>query len=278
MESKKYNSEEEFLKDYDSSQFDLLSVTTDILIFSVSDYKSNNYRKLSEKKFSVLLVKRDDYPYKDKWCLPGGFVRIDEDLEDAPNRILYDEANIKDIYLEQLYTYGSVDRDPRMRVVSTSYMALIDKNRLSQTVKENASWFDVLFLEDEKTIHVTLDNGVKTIKYVIRKILKEHTTDRYKYEVVENDDLAFDHALVITAGVERLKNKLEYTDIVFNMMPEYFTLGELQQVYEVILGKKLLDPAFRRIIKNKVEKTDKTVVTGGHRPSYLFRYKKDETK
>ncbi len=278
MENKKYNSEEEFLKDYDSSQFDLLSVTTDILIFSVSDYKSNNYRKLSEKKFSVLLVKRDDYPYKDKWCLPGGFVRIDEDLEDAPNRILYDEANIKDIYLEQLYTYGSVDRDPRMRVVSTSYMALIDKNRLPSTVKENASWFDVLFLEDEKKIHVTLDNGVKTIKYVIKKILKEHTTDRYKYEVVENDDLAFDHALVITAGVERLKNKLEYTDIAFNMMPEYFTLGELQQVYEVILGKKLLDPAFRRIIKNKVEKTDKTVVTGGHRPSYLFRYKKDDSR
>lgn len=273
MNNKKYNSEEEFLKDYDPSQFDLLSLTTDILIFSVSDYKSNNYRKLSEKKFSVLLVKRDDYPYKDKWCLPGGFIKIDEDLEDAPSRILYEEANIKDIYLEQLYTYGSVKRDPRMRVISTSYMALIDKNRLQQTVNKNASWFDVMFLEDENKINVTLDNGTTTIKYIIKKTLKEHTTDRYKYDILENDSLAFDHALVITSGVERLKNKLEYTDIVFNMMPEYFTLGELQQVYEVILGKKLLDPAFRRIIKNKVVKTDKTIVTGGHRPSYLFKYK-----
>ena len=97
MNNKKYNNEEEFLKDYDPSQFDLLSLTTDILILSVSDYKSNNYRKLSEKKFSVLLVKRDDYPYKDKWCLPGGFIKIDEDLEDAPSRILYEEANIKDL-------------------------------------------------------------------------------------------------------------------------------------------------------------------------------------
>ena len=270
---KEYKSEKEFLKDYNKNEFDLLSVTTDILIFSVSDYKSNNYRKLSEKRFSVLLVKRQNYPYKGMWCLPGGFINIDEDLEDAPARILEKEANIKDIYLEQLYTYGKVDRDPRMRVISTSYMALIDKNRLQNTVDKNASWFDILFLEDDKFINVTLDNGVETIKFKIKKTLKEHTTDRYKFDIVENDKLAFDHALVITSGVERLKNKLEYTDIVFNMMPEYFTLGELQQVYEIILGKKLLDPAFRRIIKNKVVKTDKTIVTGGHRPSALFKYK-----
>ena len=270
---KEYKTEKEFLKDYDPNEFDRLSLTTDVLIFSVSDYKSNNYRKLSEKKFSVLLVKRDNYPFKDMWCLPGGFVGIDEDLEDAPKRILYDEANIRNIYLEQLYTYGGVNRDPRMRVISTSYMALIDKNKLSESITKNASWFDILVLEDNKHINITLDNGIKTIKFKIKKTLKEHTTDRYKFEIVENKDLAFDHALVITSGIERLKNKLEYTDIVFNMMPTYFTLGELQQVYEVILGKKLLDPAFRRIIKDKVVKTDKTIVTGGHRPSALFKYK-----
>ena len=129
-------------------------------------------------------------------------------------------------------------------------------------------------MEDEKFIDVTLDNGNETIKYKIKKTLKEKTTDRFKYEVVQNDKLAFDHALVITSGISRLKNKIEYTDIVFNMMPEYFTLGELQQVYEVILGKKLLDPAFRRIIANKVEKTNKMKTGEGHRPSALFRYKK----
>ena len=90
---------------------------------------------------------------------------------------------------------------------------------------------------------------------------------------IKNDKLAFDHLLVIISGIERLKNKIEYTDIVFNMMPEYFTLGELQQVYEVILGKKLLDPAFRRIIASKVEKTSKVKTGGGHRPSFLFKYK-----
>lgn len=268
-----YKSEEEFLRDYDPNQFDRLSLTTDILIFSVSDEIEKNYRKLSKKYFSILLVKRDTYPFKDKWCLPGGFIKIDEDIEDAATRILEEEANIKDIYLEQLYTYGSPNRDPRMRVVSTSYMALIDKNRLQNHISKNASWFNVFVLEDKEIINITLDNGNETIKLKVKKIKEEKTIDRYKYEVLENDKLAFDHALVITTGISRLKNKIEYTDIVFNMMPEYFTLGELQQVYEAILGKKLLDPAFRRIIAKKTEKTDKMKTGGGHRPSVLFKYK-----
>lgn len=273
MDGKEYATEEEFLKDYDPSQFDRLSLTTDILIFSVADGLQENYRKLNKKYFSVLLVKRDTYPFKGKWCLPGGFVRIDEDIEDSAVRILKDETNLQDIYLEQLYTYGSPNRDPRMRVVSTSYMALVDKNKLLDKLSPNASWFNVSVLEDEKYIDVTLDNGVETLKFKIGKTLKEKTTDRYKYEIISNDSLAFDHPLVITSGISRLKNKTEYTDIVFNMMPKYFTLGELQQVYEVILGKKLLDPAFRRIIADKVVKTEKMRTGGGHRPSVLFRYK-----
>ena len=270
---KKYNSEEEFLKNYNSNQYEKLSMTTDILIFSVSNGEQENYRKLNKKYFSVLLVKRDNYPFKDKWCLPGGFIGINEDIEDAAKRILKTENNIKDIYLEQLYTYGNPLRDPRMRVVSTSYMALIDKNKLTDKIPKNASWFNIMVLEDEKFIDITLDNGIEEIKFKIKKTLKEKTTDRYKYEIIKNDKLAFDHPLVIASGISRLKNKLEYTDVVFNMMPKYFTLGELQQVYEVILGKKLLDPAFRRIIANKVEKTDKIKTGGGHRPSVLFKYK-----
>ena len=273
MDGKIYNSEEEFLKEYDSSMFEKLSMTTDILIMSVSSEETGNYRKLTEKKFSILLVKRDNYPFKDKWCLPGGFVGIDETLDEAAKRVLKTETNLKDIYIEQLYTFSGVNRDPRMRVVSASYMALVDKNRLNDKLCANASWFNVFMLEDEKSYHVTLDNGNEQIKFVVGKKLRDLTTDRYDFKVVKNDKLAFDHPLVIISGLERLKNKVEYTDIVFNMMPEYFTLGELQQVYEVILGKKLLDPAFRRIIANKVEKTTKLKTGEGHRPSALFRYK-----
>ncbi len=272
---KDYKSEEEFLKDYNPDDYKKLSLTTDILVLSVSSNDNANYRKTDDKKMSVLLVKRNNYPFKDKWCLPGGFVGYDEELDEAPKRILKQETNLDNIYLEQLYTFGSLDRDPRMRVISTSYMSLIDKNRLLEHINANAAWFDVILYEEkDNVVTIVLDNSIETISFKIKKELKEKTTDRYSFKVLENSKLAFDHPLVILAGLERLKNKLEYTDIVFNMMPEYFTLGELQKVYEVILGKKLLDPAFRRIIKNKVVKTDKIKTGEGHRPSCLFKYKK----
>ena len=144
-----YKSEEEFLKNYDSSIFDKLSMTTDIVILSVSDEENSNYRKKSTKKMSILLVKRKDYPYKDKWCLPGGFLEPQtETLEECAKRILKKETNLSDIYLEQLYTFDRIDRDPRMRIVSTAYVALIDKKKLKQKV-ENAKWFDILNIEKE---------------------------------------------------------------------------------------------------------------------------------
>ena len=275
MENKVYNSEEEFLKDYDSSIFEKLSMTADILLVSVSDQEQSNYRKTSKKMMSILLCKRDEYPYKGKWCLPGGFLDVKKDtLEECAKKVLKRETNLEDIYLEQLYTFDGIDRDPRLRVVSTSYVALVDKNQLTQKV-ENASWFDVTLIEEKNDlVEITLDNGEELITFKIKKTLKEKTTDRYQFSVVENEKIAFDHPIVILSGLMRIRNKISYTDIVFNMMPEYFTLGELQQVYEVILNKKLLDPAFRRIIADKVEKTKKMRTGGGHRPSYLFRYKK----
>ena len=272
---KEYKTEEEFLKDYDPKEYDQLSMTSDILLISVSDQEQTNYRKTSKKMMSILLVKRDDYPFKDKWCLPGGFLDPKtETLEECAKRVLKTETNLSNIYLEQLYTYDAIDRDPRTRVVSTTYIALIDKNKLTEMINPNASWFDIVLLEEKnKVVDITLDNGKDTIHLSIKKELREKTTDRYRFIAVKNDALAFDHALVILAGIERVRNKINYTDIVFNMMPEYFTLGELQQVYEVILNKKLLDPAFRRIIANKVVKTNKMKTGEGHRPSALFKYK-----
>lgn len=270
-----YKTEQDFLDAYDSSVFEKLSMTTDILILSISDEEQANYRKNTKKHMSVLLCKRDDYPFKGKWCLPGGFLDVKEDLEECPRRILAKETNLHDIYLEQLYTFGSVNRDPRMRIVSTAYMALIDKNRLKDKLSDNASWFNVTYFDEEDNVQVQLDNGVEHLTFEIKKTLKEQTTDRYSFEITKNDDLAFDHPVVIWSGIERLKGKASYTDVVFNMMPELFALGDLQQVYEVILNKKLLDPAFRRIIADKVEKTEFTKTGGGHRPSALFRYKKN---
>lgn len=268
-----YKSEEDFLKHYDSSIFEKLSMTVDILIASISTTDNDNYRKLNEKKFSILLVKRDDYPFKDMWCLPGGFIAMDERLEISAKRILKNETNLQNIYLEQLYTFSDVNRDPRMRIVSTAYMALIDRNKLQDKLCKNASWFDLEVIESKKQIKFNLQNDDgESISFIVGKKLVHKTTNNYEYEIIQNDKIAFDHPLVIATGLERLKNKIEYTDIVFNLMPKYFTLGELQQVYEKILNKKLLVADFRRRINSKVEKTDKVRQNGGHRPSALYKY------
>ena len=271
-----YSSEKEFLENYDVTKFDRLSMSSDILLVSVSNQDSINYRKTSKKMISILLVKRKDFPFKEKWCLPGGFLNPKtETLDECAKNVLKRETNLSNIYLEQLYTFDDIKRDPRTRVVSTSYVALVDKNKLTNKLNKDASWFDITEIEEiDNIVKVTLYNGKEIIKFSIKKRLLEKTTDQYSFSVIENNCIAFDHPKIILAGIERIRNKINYTDIVFNMMPEYFTLGELQDVYEVILGKKLLTPAFRRIIANKVEKTDKMLTGKGHRPSALFKYKK----
>ncbi len=255
-------------------KIDKFALSTDLLIFSVSKGEAKTCRNLTDKYFSILLIKREKEPFKDKWCLPGGFVKENETIDMAATRVLEKETNLKNIYKEQLYTFGEIDRDPRNRVISTAYMALIDKERITNKLTNQASWFNIHLKEEENKINVILENGEETIEFIIKKELVEQTTKKYKYKTIKNENIGFDHDQIILTGIERMKSKIKDTDIVFNMMPEYFTLGELQQIYEVILDKKLLDPAFRRIIADKVEKTDKTIKTGGHRPSVLFRYKK----
>ena len=271
-----YSSEEEFLKHYDPNKYERLSMSTDILIFSVSDVIKDNYRKVNDKVMSILLVKRDNYPYKDRWCLPGGFMDPKtETLLDSAKRILKRETNLEDIYLEQLYTFDCLNRDPRMRVVSTTFMALIDKSQLLSMINDKSSWFNIVDVTDKNDlVTITLDNGSETLKFSVKKTLLSKTTRNYEYHK-ERSILAFDHESVIVCGMDRIRNKIQDTDIIFNLLPKYFTLGELQRNYEVILGKKLLDPAFRRIIKDKVVKTDKIKSDGGHRPSILYTYKED---
>ena len=162
-----------------------------------------------------------------------------------------------------------------MRVVSSSYMALIDKDKVDRELKNKSSWFDIVKVEEkDNVIKVVLNNNDEEISFKVKRKLKDETSNIYDYEVVEDKYLSFDNPLIIINAIERIKNKILYTDIVFNMMPKLFTLGELQKVYEVILGKKLLDPAFRRVIKDKVEETDEYKTGEGHRPSKLFKYKK----
>lgn len=227
--------EQEFLQAYNPNEFPQVAVTVDAVIFGVEKDNAENYRKLDEQSIKVLLVKRDDYPYKDCYSLPGGFVLPGETFEDSLQRTLKKKTGLTNIYSEQLYTFGEVDRDPRMRVISCAYISLLDTKKAK--IKD-ATWVDI--------------NQIKELK------------------------MAFDHQKIIKEAIRRLRGKINYTDIVFHMMPEEFTISQLQQVYEMILGEKLLAPAFRRTISDKLEDTGKMTGNAGHRPSRLFRYVKGE--
>lgn len=201
------------------------AVTTDIVIFSIRD---------SELK--LLLIKRKGAPFKGRWALPGGFVQLDEDLEAAASRELAEETGVSGVYLEQLYTFGRPDRDPRERVITVAYYALIPSDRLTLTASTDAEavgWFG-------------LD---------------------------ELPALAFDHDDIVEMAHQRLVAKLDYSTLAFQFMPEEFTLTELQAVYEIILREDIDKRNFRKwvLALERIEETGESRRDGAHRPAKLYR-------
>jgi ADP-ribose pyrophosphatase YjhB (NUDIX family) len=280
-----------FLEDYRKNQkdnYEKPSVTVDMLIFTVDDKKTSGGKTLPDKELKVLLVKRGGHPYKGDWALPGGFVDINESVEDAAKRELREETGLEDVYMEQLFTWGDVDRDPRMRVISVSYLALIDSSKVQVRAGDDAEdcrWFTVLREQIEYSETVAEEGMAYTTKYlmklknngdeilaVLKKELsmgKNQTPGWVTIDIMDSAGIAFDHAKIISYGLDRLVNKLEYTPIAFNLVSKSFTLTELQKIYEAILGRKLLTPNFRRkILPTVFETTD--IKEGAHRPAKLY--------
>lgn len=224
---KKANLEEkEFLQQYDSSMFEKPSVAVDVLIFTIED-----------DTLKVVMVERKEFPYKGCLALPGVFVGIDESLEAAVKRGVKVETGLTDIYFEQLYTWGEVKRDPRMRIISVSYMALVSIDQLC----------------------AKSDNGkIREYLYPVEDVL------------ALDKELAFDHKEIIAYARNRIKNKVDYSDIAFNFMPEKFTLPGLQKVYEILLDKPLYKANFRKKISPMVLETDESTSGDAHRPSKYY--------
>lgn len=284
--------EEEFIASYDASKWDKPCVTVDALVFTVLSKAEDNYRKLAEKTLNILLIKRGNHPCKGQWALPGGFVDMDENLETAVERELKEETHVENIYLEQLYTWGDVERDKRTRIISVSYLSLVDSTNLKVEADDDAAdaaWFKCNYKEIESVKEETSDGYVRNKVYeltltnedtvitgkVLFKVAVVGKVKTVEMKILNADGIAFDHAKIIAYGIERLRNKIEYTDIAFNMMPEKFTLTALQKVYEIILGKTLLKANFRRKIAMMVTETDEYQSAGGHRPSKLYTYNPD---
>ena len=258
------------LSDYPRPAF-----AVDIVVFSVTGEKENNYRKTPQKKLQVLLIRRGIEPFKGQWALPGGFVREGETAGEAAARELREETGVEGVYIEQLFTFSSPGRDPRDWVVSSAYLALIPENSVLVSAGDDAAeadWFTVSSkAAGEDGRQMTFEGLGARFSASVRLMHEEP-------EILSNDGLAFDHAKIVCLALERLRGKLDYTDVAMRLLPERFTLSELQQVYEVILGRKLLAPAFRRKIAGRVEKTGEMHEGAGHRPSAYFRSVAPEAK
>lgn len=192
---------------------------------------------LDEGELKVLLIQRGLEPFKGKWALPGGFVRVDETLDEAARRELEEETGLKQVFLEQLYTFGAVDRDPRERVVSVAYYALVKlaaHATKAATDAAEAQWFPV------------------------SKIPR----------------LAFDHAEILRTALGRLKGKVRYEPIGFELLPNKFTLSQLQRLYETILETPLDKRNFRKKVLSfgLLVALKETQMTGRHRPAQLYRF------
>ena len=219
--------EKEFPESYDDGEYRRPSVTADILVFSMS----------SDFKLQLLLVKRKNQPHMGKWAIPGGFVDYDESLEEAALRELKEETHVEDVYLEQLYTFGKPGRDPRTRVISVAYVALVPKERLHIQAGDDAAEAALFEIEN-------IDWGIRFYSPEMREALSE-------------EDLAFDHAEIIRTALKRLAGKLDYTDIAFQMLENKrcFTAYEFEKIYEAISGRKVEKSNFRRDFIGRYIKT-----------------------
>lgn len=215
---------------YDPAKYDRPSVTVDIVILTLRD-----------KKLQVLLIQRKSWPFADAWAIPGGFVMMDESLDDAARRELREETGVVDVALEQLHTFGDPGRDPRTRVITVAYTALIASETIivsASTDAADAGWFPI------------------------------HDLPR---------GLAFDHGKILDFALRSLRRRLENSNVAKYLLPNRFTLSQLQEVYEALLGKPVDKRNFRKWILGLgiVRPTDQTA-RGHHRPALLYEFEPDD--
>lgn len=237
--------EADFLKDYDPAAYERPSVAVDLVLLGIRDGRP-----------AALLIARKAHPFAGCWALPGGFVGIDEALDTAAQRVLRDKAGSAGAHLEQLYTFGAIDRDPRMRIITVAWLALLDE-----------AAFDAALAANPALLPATIE------------VLWPGETGGPVTALSPTGDalaLAFDHADILALAMLRLRGKLDYSDVGFALLPDRFTLRQLQDVHEAILGTPLNKPAFRRRMRDKgwLAATGTREEGTSYRPAELFRFQR----
>ncbi|GJD40034.1 hypothetical protein OICFNHDK_2498 [Methylobacterium bullatum] len=235
--------ETEFLAEYDPTAYERPALAVDLVLLG-----------LREGRPAALLLKREQHPHAGRWALPGGFVGIDQTLDAAALHVLHEKAGITGVHLEQLYTFGALARDPRMRIVSVAYLALLPEAALAEALERApslvAAGIEVPWSGEAGGDVVALSP---------------------KGEVLP---LAFDHADILAMAMLRLRGKLDYSDVGFALLPEHFTLRQLQDVHEAVLGTTLNKPAFRRRMLDRgwLAPTGSREAGTSFRPAELYRF------
>ena len=296
-DSKNLSAEEQaYLVSYDITQFDRPSVAADIAVFSIMKTYvldgNKNYRKDPERKLKLLLIRRGSFPYKDHWALPGGFCRPGESVEDTAGRELREETGVEEAYLNPFAIFSEPGRDPRGWIISHAFLALIDGERYQVRGGSDAweaEWFDIELDKQQVKKEIQEDHAELVYDYELRLEAKDRNAFKLKaairekksfrahhettdYEILAAEGLAFDHARIILCAYLALQREAGETGkIVFDLMPETFTLASLQKAYETIQGRPFLTPNFRRKIAGYVTETENIWDGAGHRPATLYR-------
>lgn len=305
--------EKEFLAGYDLTKYDRPSVAADVVVFSVmKDDECEDVRRLQEKRLKILLIRRGGFPYKGSWAMPGGFCRKGEDVIDSARRELCEETGIDDAYVKLVGVYGEPDRDPRGWVISSTYMALMNGRACRLKAGDDAQdarWFTVELTDISTEVTEVSGTGEEIVKNKVEASHKVQNGKRYRlvlknadsdikltavlrrtdmsscgrssdsYDIEKCEGLAFDHARIITEAVLGLREDVRRDmELAFDLLPERFTLTELQNVYEQIWDMELTTPNFRRKIAEYVEETDAYQSGERYRPAKLFTRRKDARK
>lgn len=238
-------SESDYLEGYDPRAYERPSVAVDVVLLAVA-----------QSALHALLVRRTEHPARGLWALPGGFVNIDESLDAAAERLLRTKAGLSDVFLEQLYTFGDPDRDPRTRVITVAHYALVDRVRFESAREATRETCGVRL---EVPWEGETGGPVDCVDAGGRRL-----------------ELAFDHADILGMAVKRIRGKLGYTPIGFQLLPPRFSLRQLQEVHETVLGQPLNKDSFRRrmLASGQLEATGDKQRDVGHRPAELYRFSK----